>query len=555
MSAKNYSSSLEGKDILTRSQTTRSSTQSQTVNSDLESAKGPNKKGKKTTLSNIEENDEQGEGGEGAIEERHNRQDTHDPEVQGTGNPMRDVPDNGNETGRRDDGGIESDDNIAGLGPDIETFEEAPHIEHGHSKWIRNIRGAEEYQFWCERENTEVRDIELMEHHYEPVGQGNIETSNENIKEISKSRNDTNTTMEYGMLPENDMIALSKYFDDVMRNKNIHMPVSIFDPVWILQDSNHMKTRSNKTNCLANVIVYVGMPYVNEYRLTHTQWSTRFDLMVKYQEEKYDILDSQKHSPIAPRLRAHKENVLALMRKYYGKWPPAMRYDIAHRRNCWENWLPSGAMADVGTMNKDLAEQAKEDSQHFGDYKYIDNPYAFGMAMQNISPINGETYPAHAPWDSTGALVDTHADMLTGRNISAVTNQPINQMMIQNTGANGAVRHNKYLGKHYNPFYSRNSNQNNAPHHNTPYNHSAYYSNSNTGNGVSSGVGGMTAFRGGRGSNRGSRGSHGGRGGVRPLIGPGSFDKTKVPTFQPGGSGNTPTENTNMLDKTVLRDT
>lgn len=82
---------------------------------------------------------------------------------------------------------------------------------------------------------------------------------------------------------ENDMTALSKYFDDIMKLKNVHMPVSIFDPVWILQDSFHMK-----------------------------------------------IIPNGLHE---------------LMRKYYGKWPPAMRYDIAHRRNCWENRLPSGAMA------------------------------------------------------------------------------------------------------------------------------------------------------------------------------------------------------------------
>ncbi|EGG09548.1 uncharacterized protein MELLADRAFT_95945 [Melampsora larici-populina 98AG31] len=272
--------------------------------------------------------------------------------------------------------------------------------------------------------------------------------------------------------------------------------------------------------------------------------------MIKYQAEKYDILDSQKDSPIAPRLKIHKENVLAIQAKCYGKWTPAMRYDIAHRRNCWENRLPDGSMADVGTLNEELADQAKEDAKHFSDYKYIDNPYAFGNVMQHISPINGETYPEHASWDSNNALVDTQAEMLTGRSLLSINNQPVTQPLTR-AAQLGKVPGNGFKGRHYNPLFDRtshlfNPNMTNTPsyYHPTPYSHSNQPFQSNYFN---------ESFqnpRGGRGGGRGS-GQRGGRGfgtsqggGSRPAIGPGSFDKAAAASGSRGadksGSGTGP---------------
>ncbi|EGF97984.1 uncharacterized protein MELLADRAFT_84113 [Melampsora larici-populina 98AG31] len=247
--------------------------------------------------------------------------------------------------------------------------------------------------------------------------------------------------------------------------------------------------------------------------------------MVKYQQEKYDILDAQKDSPIAPRLKIHKENVLVIEAKCYGKWTPAMRYDIAHRRNVWENRLPDGSMADVGMLNEELAERAKEDAKHFNDYKYIDNPYAFGNVMQNISPINGETYPEHASWDLNNVLIDTQAEMLTGRSLSSVTNQPVAQPLTR-APVSGKVAGNGFKGRHYNPMFDRTSpffNRNlqshatfSTPYHNPipPNYHNDSYQNQRGGRGGGCGNG----YRG-----RGSSGVHGGSN--RPAIGPGSFDK------------------------------
>ncbi|EGG02893.1 uncharacterized protein MELLADRAFT_90489 [Melampsora larici-populina 98AG31] len=417
---------------------------------------------------------------------------------------------------------------------------EPVHIEHGHAKWLANIREAfdrdigqyrvfrEEYQFWCENEETEPRDVGMMNYTYEakidvqPV-------QSETVKEKSKSKIETNTKMILGTLPSNNMAGLSQYFHDIMIHKNVHMPVSIFDPTWIIQDSLFMKNRSLKTSCSTNVISYVGLPYLNEYRLTPMQWSTRYDLMVKYQEEKYDILEAQKDSPIAPRLKVHKENVLAIQAKCYGKWTPAMRYDIAHRRNVWENRLPDGSMADVGMLNEELADRAKEDAKHFNDYKYIDNPYAFGNVMQHISPINGETYPENASWDSSNALIDTQAEMLTGRSLSSVTNRPITQPLMR-TATSGKVAGNGFKGRFYNPVFDRTSPLfNPSASHPAPYYNPAHYPHPNPSNYYTESY---QNPRGGRGGGRGST-QRGGRGftasrgsGTRPAIGPGSYDKS-----------------------------
>jgi hypothetical protein len=411
--------------------------------------------------------------------------------------------------------------------PIDDDMEEPAHIEIGHAKWINNIRTAfarqaesqyrifrEEYQFWCEREETEVRDIALMEFTYEPekpASNDKSETSKDGTKsKTESSKTEANTTMNHGTKVTNNMPRLSKFFDDIMKNKNVHMPITVFDPVWIMQDSLFMKTRSSKTtSCSSNAVSYIGSPVMNEFRLTQSEWSTRFDLMVQYQELIYDVLDSQKDSPIAPRLRQHKENVLQIQRKAYGKWTPAMRYDIAHRRNVWENRLPDGSMADVGTLNEELVEQAKEDAKHFDDYRYTDNPYAFGSVKQNISPINGLTYPEDHSWDSPNALIDTQADMLTGRSVSALTNLPITDSAGVGTSGAGVTKPYKstYKGRHYNPYYLKNN--------------SAFTNNPSTSGGPG---------RGGRGYGRGGSRGRGSRGG-RPAIGPGSFDATTVEKF------------------------
>ncbi|KAH9823495.1 hypothetical protein DFH28DRAFT_1049209 [Melampsora americana] len=411
-------------------------------------------------------------------------------------------------------------------------MDEPAHIELGHAKWINNIRTAfernieaqyrifrEEYQFWCEKENTEVRDIELIEFTYKPDNTVTADKVVENAKENTKTKLDSNTIMNLGTKVTNNMPRLSRFFDDIMINKNVHMPVSVFDPTWILQDSLFMKARTAKnTACSSSVVSYIGTPVLSEWRLTQSEWSTRFNLMVQYQELVYDVLDSQKDSPIAPRLRQHKEIILQIQTKGYGKWTPAMRYDIAHRRNVWENRLPDGSMADVGTLNEELAEQAKEDAKHFGDYKYTDNPYAFGSAMRNISPINGLTYPENNSWDSPNALIDTQADMLTGRNISALTNLPITIPATPAITSTSTKPYNSnYKGRHYNPYYSKNKtniNDNN--------NQSQYTTSSNN---YGTTIRGNMNIRGG---NRGGRGSFGGRthnpNRGRPAIGVGSFD-------------------------------
>ncbi|KAH9818524.1 hypothetical protein DFH28DRAFT_888500 [Melampsora americana] len=410
---------------------------------------------------------------------------------------------------------------------------EPVHIEHGHAKWISNIREAfrreaigqykvfrEEYQFWCENEGTEPRDIEMVDFTY-GVESRDPEILVGGVKEKPRTRVESNTNMIIGTLPSTNMIGLSQYFHEIMINKNIHMPVSIFDPTWLIQDANFMKTRSARTGCSTNTMAYVGLPYVNEYRLTQNEWSTRFNLMVKYQEEKYDVLDSQKLSPIAPRLRVHKENVLQIQINCYGKWTPAMRYDIAHRRNVWENRLPDGSMADVGTLNTELAERAKEDAKHFLDWNYIDNPYAFGSVMQNVSPINGETYPEHASWDSSNALVDTHADMLTGRSLSSISNQPVTQNLSNNPRTNNT---GKFKGKYFNPLYERPT-----QYHPAPYHYPNPYSNHFSGGGefVPNHNGHRGLYRGGGRGSRGGRGGGTGRGSsIRPVIGPGSFDRS-----------------------------
>ncbi|KAH9821910.1 hypothetical protein DFH28DRAFT_1187437 [Melampsora americana] len=419
-------------------------------------------------------------------------------------------------------------------------------IELTHKRWEHNILSVanqgdiprfdllqREYGKWCLKNNTEEREINLFDLDVDQI-QTKVAQTVEKPKEIGKNKKEVNTNMIVGEQVGNYMTSLSPYWNDVMINKNVHMPVSIFDPKWLLQDATYVKRKTRNTTCQADTPVYPGSPVLNEYRLTFAEWMVRFNLMIKYQEMKYDVLEDQRNSPIAPRLIAHRDNCLQIQIDCWGKWPTAMRYDIAHRRNIWENRLTNGGMADVGTIDKNLLEQAERDAKHFSDYNYVDNPYAFGGPMQNISPIDGNVYPENNSWDTAGALVDTHADMITGRNLPVWNNhQPT-----ERSNTSGVIRKPKGYhsqGQNFDPnyhkkqFYHQRQNNNHNPVNQTYQNNHQTYPN-NSYRGYQNTYNGGGHFQGNYNGN--------GRGGYRtyhndrPAIGPGSFKV--VEGTQPG---------------------
>ncbi|EGF96963.1 uncharacterized protein MELLADRAFT_114705 [Melampsora larici-populina 98AG31] len=134
------------------------------------------------------------------------------------------------------------------------------------------------------------------------------------------------------------------------------------------------------------------------------------------------------------------------------------------------------------------------------------------------------------------ALVDTQAEMLTGRNLSATNNQPINQVVNNSLPvlANGkAVR---YKGTKFNPFYTRPNPQTPAPYVNhTDYANSSYHTQPYyyTPPSYDSQAPFIPNF------NNRNRGIGGGRGGgIRPAIGPGSFNKEEAATGNKNPGGN-----------------
>ncbi|EGG11214.1 uncharacterized protein MELLADRAFT_92308 [Melampsora larici-populina 98AG31] len=214
-----------------------------------------------------------------------------------------------------------------------------------------------------------------------------------------------------------------------------------------------------------------------------------------------------------------------------------MRYDIAHRRNIWENRLSNGGMADVGTLDKKLLEQAERDAKHFTDYNYVDNPYTFGGPMQHTSPIDGNVYPENSSWDTAGAFVDTHADMLTGKNLPVWNSHPVAER------SSGAIRKPKGYhaqGQNFDPNYHKkqhfHAKQNNNFSMNTqhfrhnsnshPYQNNQIYHNNQSRNSQTnfqSGRGGYHAY------NQGSgRGGYQTFGSERPAIGPNSFNRLTI---------------------------
>lgn len=238
---------------------------------------------------------------------------------------------------------------------------------------------------------------------------------------VEKEKEKVNTEMVVGANLNHTMPKLSDYFDKFMINKNRHVPVSIFNVKWLLLDKNFMTTkRAKPVSCGSDTIPYIGLPIPSEWHLTSAEWSKRFDLMVRYHDTHYDKLPNQLSHPIAPRLIAHKMNVLQIQMEQQGRWLPAFRYDIAQRTNVWEHRLPDGRMSDVGSRNELLVKQALTDSEFAKDELFDDNPYAIGYTRQNQSPIDGQIYPEHHSWDGINLHQELQLEGTGGQLLSAL---------------------------------------------------------------------------------------------------------------------------------------
>ncbi|KAH9807040.1 hypothetical protein DFH28DRAFT_1075340 [Melampsora americana] len=462
-------------------------------------------------------------------EENMNRQVVRDEEREGR------VGEKGNERDDRGRGDDRPDDEIgvlSGRGRIFENMPEPTAIEITHKKWLNNIKRAaptnvplykllkEEYEVWCTENNTKIRSVNLFDLDLEEIPTPPIGKVVEKTKDTSCSKIESNTLMMDGEDVGHTMTSLSEYFKNLMIHKTIHVPVSIFDPKWLMEDASYMRSKKPKaTSCASDALIYNGWPVVNEFWLSFAEWTVRYDLMVKYQALIFDVLDSQKKSPIAPKLLTHKENVLQIKIDCDGKWTPAMRYDVAHRRNVWENRLANGAMADVGKLNVKLAEHCEKDAKNYGDYNYVDNPFVLGGPMQNINPLDGMFNIA---WDTSGSSIANHADLMTGRSVVVWGNQSVNPFQHI-----APIQVGNYTGRNFDANYHQNRNNRHQPYKPIPYNQSSYpnnhqpfYNSSNRGP-FASGHRGR-----GRGTGRGGRG--------RPAIGPGSY--------QPLAIEQTPTE-------------
>lgn len=107
-----------------------------------------------------------------------------------------------------------------------------------------------EYENWCEEEDTRPKRIGLNDLDVDQLEPGTKETTKgDTTKESVKSKKESNTIMNKGNVMVHNMTSLSKYWDEIMINKNMHVPVSIFCPKWLLQDLAFMRHEFRLSNC------------------------------------------------------------------------------------------------------------------------------------------------------------------------------------------------------------------------------------------------------------------------------------------------------------------
>ncbi|KAH9819143.1 hypothetical protein DFH28DRAFT_887379 [Melampsora americana] len=328
-----------------------------------------------------------------------------------------------------------------------------------HKRWLKSIRTTfkkdqsvkvemlkADYKAWCVANETDERETQLWDFfEAEETSDEALEEKEDSGGKISKTKKPVK--IEAGQTVSYLLPALSKYFDNLMKARDTHISVAIFDPEWILADKNYMTSkRQPKSSCTTNTIPYIGLQYPHEWRLSFGAWTVRFALMVRYHREIYDKIPG--NDPLAPRLEEHKKIVLKIKADSRGAWTPAFRYDIANRRSVWEHRLPNGSMADIGVLNEDIMRQAITDSEFFKEDYHTDNPYILTGKFQNKSPIDGKWYNGPTSWDSFSNATAIQNQM--GSGAGAVVAH-----LAASTSSSGSKSENTYQNRNHRSYNNR----------------------------------------------------------------------------------------------------
>lgn len=74
--------------------------------------------------------------------------------------------------------------------------------------------------------------------------------------------------------------------------------------------------------------------------------------------------------------------------------------------------------------------------------------------MQHIGPFDGLLYPENKSWDTAGAMVDTQAEMVTGRSVPLWNRATVAQQAVDQSGVGSITRGGRpsnYKGRRFGP--------------------------------------------------------------------------------------------------------
>ncbi|EGG09022.1 uncharacterized protein MELLADRAFT_84244 [Melampsora larici-populina 98AG31] len=227
--------------------------------------------------------------------------------------------------------------------------------------------------------------------------------SDDATKEISNVPTKKKAEVGEAGIQNHGLVALLKYWDDKMKPVDGYVPLSIFNLVWLRQDLVRVKPKNKNDK---DDSCYVGLPVVDEWKMTFGEWVTAFDLFVAY-------LRYYEHGRLADLFMIHKANVLAIKSERLC-WPMAFRYDQAVRTTVMTIRNEDGKLANPAIRDETFERNARMDSERMNDFQPRFgniNPYADFECKSNINPLTGEVI--HHNTTQGGTVMNSHLNQVS----------------------------------------------------------------------------------------------------------------------------------------------
>ncbi|POW11264.1 hypothetical protein PSTT_05469 [Puccinia striiformis] len=187
-----------------------------------------------------------------------------------------------------------------------------------------------------------------------------------------------------------NFVGFTPYLDENIRKLRGPIPLTMFDKEWQeLAMKHHLGKRAKAESSNGEKLVdYKGYGFIDEWEMTHSDWTTNHRNFHKTLINVYDIT---KFAALLLIHKGHCDNIIDEK-----GFMVAFRYDMQMRSNTFCHRIPVGGKScipDISQRKEHLVEHCYTVARNFQELRWKDNYYAPGHSHRHIDPVTGQ--PKH----------------------------------------------------------------------------------------------------------------------------------------------------------------